>query len=234
MNKFWLCAVSLMLVIIVTFLSVVLLSDDNKYIFTSAEMLDKNKIIIDAGHGGFDGGAVAEDGTSEKDINLNIALQLGEMLSLNGFDIIYTRTEDIGTDDSKDATISKRKVSDLKNRLNLMSEHPDSIFVSVHLNKFTSSSATGAQVFFSPAFDKAKDLSLCVQNSIVSILQPDNKRVIKKGTSSTYLLHKAKVPAIIVECGFISNHKELELLKSSEYQKQMAFAIYCGILNYYK
>lgn len=183
-------------------------------------------------HGGFDGGAVANDGTSEKDINLNIALQLGEMLSYSGYEVIYTRTEDIGTEDNSNETIGKRKVSDLNNRLSLMSEHPDSIFISIHLNKFTTSSANGAQVFYSPAFDEARDLSISVQNSIVSMLQSDNKRVVKQGTSSTLLLHKAAVPALIVECGFISNNEELKLLKSVNYQKQMAFAIYCGIINY--
>lgn len=190
-------------------------------------------IIVDAGHGGFDGGAVASDGTSEKDINLKIALQVGEMLSINGFEVIYTRIEDTGTEDNIDASISKRKVSDLNNRLALMSKHSDSVFVSIHLNKFTTSSASGAQVFYSKSFDDAKDLSVSIQNSIVSLIQPENTRVVKKGTSSTFLLDKAKVPAVIVECGFLSNAAELQLLKTEEYQKQMAFAIFCGIVNYF-
>ena len=149
-------------------------------------------------------------------------------------EVIYTRTEDTGTEDDSDVSIGKRKVSDLNNRLALMTKHPDSIFVSVHLNKFTTSSASGAQVFYSKDFDDAKNLSVSIQNSIVSFIQPNNTRVVKPGTSSAMLLHKAKVPAVIVECGFLSNSAELQLLKTEKYQKQMAFAIYCGIINFYK
>lgn len=205
-----------------------------------AQMVNSNNvdsapiIIVDAGHGGFDGGAVATDGTSEKNINLSIALQVGEMLSVNGYKVIYTRTEDTGTEDNSDASISKRKVSDLNNRLELMSKHRDGVFVSIHLNKFTSSNVSGAQVFYSGAFEEARKLSVSIQDSIVSLIQPENVRVVKKATSSTFLLDKAKVPAVIVECGFLSNQTELQLLKTDEYQKQMAFAIFCGIVNYFQ
>ncbi len=198
-----------------------------------ADISDKKIIIIDAGHGGFDGGAVADDGTVEKDINLNIALTLGEMLSFHGYEVIYTRTEDTGTEDNSDAAIANRKKSDLTNRLNLMKQYPSSIYVSVHLNKFTSGSANGAQVFYSPSFDKAKTISLSIQNSIKTILQPENERVIKQGTKSTYLLYNAYTPCIIVECGFLSNAEELQKLKNTEYQKQMAFSIFDGIIKSY-
>ena len=197
---------------------------------SSAEFV--NKVIIDAGHGGFDGGAVAVDGTAEKDINLNIALLIGEMLEFSGYEVIYTRTDDKGTESNSNASISKRKVSDMKNRLMLMEKHADGIFVSVHLNKFTSSSVAGAQVFYSPNFIEAKNISDEIQNSIVSLVQPNNKRTVKQGSASTFLLKNAKVPAVIVECGFLSNEEELKLLKTTDYQKQIAFAVYCGILNY--
>lgn len=154
------------------------------------------------------------------------------MLSLNGYNIVYTRTVDTGTEDYENTAISNRKKSDLNNRLKLTKLYPDSYFVSIHLNKFTTTNAFGAQVFYSPAFEEAKKLSQSIQESITSILQPDNSRVIKKGTSNTFLLHNAYVPSVIVECGFLSNSAELELLKNSDYQKQMAFAIYCGIINY--
>lgn len=191
-------------------------------------------IIIDAGHGGFDGGAVANDGTSEKDINLNIALYLGNLLEANGYNVIYTRTADIGTESDENDTISKRKVSDLKNRLKLMTENPDSVFVSIHLNKFSASDVRGAQVFYSPKFSEAKEMSENIQNSIKTLIQNDNVRTVKKGYESTYLLKNATVPAVIVECGFISNFHELELLKTDKYQKQMAFAIFGGICEFYK
>lgn len=190
------------------------------------------KIIIDAGHGGFDGGAVATDGTSEKDINLTIALSLGEMLSTFGYDVIYTRTFDTGTEDDSDLSISKRKVSDLNNRLKIMEDNADAIFVSIHLNKFTTTTVNGAQVFYSDNNAQSKDLGVSIQNSIVSLLQKENKRVVKKSDSSTFLLKKATIPAVIVECGFISNTKELELLKDEKYQRKMAFSVFLGIKEY--
>jgi len=199
---------------------------------TSNDIQFKNTIIIDAGHGGFDGGAVAGDGTVEKDINLSISLTLQKILTFYGFEVIMTRTEDTSTE-STEGSIASKKKSDLKNRLSLMQENPDAIYVSVHLNKFTTSAANGTQVFYSPNFDMSRDLGQFIQQSVVKLLQPENNRVIKQGTSSTYLLHKAYVPAVIVECGFLSNKTELELLKNEEYQKKMAFCIFCGINNYF-
>lgn len=189
-------------------------------------------IIIDAGHGGFDGGAVASDGTSEKDINLNIASTLSELFRASGKQVVMTRSTDTGTEDNSADIISKRKVSDLKNRLKLINTYENAIFVSVHLNKFTTASANGTQVFYSKNHSKSRDLGQCVQNSVVSQLQKNNTRVIKQATSSTYLLHNAQIPAVIVECGFLSNKEELKKLKSDEYQKQMAYSIFCGVLKY--
>lgn len=103
--------------------------------------------------------------------------------------------------------------------------------MSIHLNKFTTSSANGAQVFYSPNNPKSMNLGLSVQTSLKNLLQPGNERAIKKATKSTYLLYKAKIPAIIVECGFLSNKEECELLKKEEYQSKLAFAIFGGILN---
>ena len=144
-------------------------------------------VIIDAGHGGFDGGAVASDGTAEKDINLEISLKLAEMLRLNGFKVIMTRTEDTGTD-TVSGSIAKRKKNDLQNRLKLMEENPDALYISVHLNKFTTSAANGTQVFYTPNFKEAYNLSLCVQKSVVSMLQPENTRTVKQASRSSSFL----------------------------------------------
>ena len=169
----------------------------------------------------------------EKDINLNIALNLEKMLRFCGYDVIMTRNEDVATDSTDSQKISYRKKSDLKNRLALMEKYPNSVFVSVHLNKFTTTAANGAQVFYSKNFDESKKMAFCVQNSISTMLQPTNKRVIKQGTSSTYLLHNARIPAIIVECGFLSNNSDLKKLKDNEYQSQMAFCICSGIIEFF-
>ncbi len=189
--------------------------------------------MANSGHGGFDGGAAAADGTVEKDINLQIALKTAQMLHFNGYDVIMTRTEDTGTEDDEAEAIAKRKKSDLSNRLQIMKENPDAIFVSIHLNKFTTSAASGAQVFYTANYTEAYTLAQSVQKSITSLLQPENTRVVKQGTSSTYLLKNAPVPAVIVECGFLSNKAELEKLKSDDYQSQMALAIVGGIIDFY-
>ncbi len=191
-------------------------------------------IILDAGHGGFDGGASADDGTVEKDINLQISQIVCSMLRFNGYEVIMTRNSDTGTEDDESAAIAKRKKSDLSNRLQLMKDNPEAIFVSIHLNKFTTSAANGAQVFYTKNYTQAYDLANCIQSSIKTLIQPENTRVVKQGTSSTYLLKNAAVPAIIVECGFLSNKQELEKLKTEEYQSKMAFAITSGIMDFYK
>lgn len=191
-------------------------------------------VIIDAGHGGFDGGATAVDGTVEKDINLQIALKTAQLLRFNGFDVIMTRSEDTGTEDDESVAIAKRKKSDLTNRLQIMKDNPDAVFVSIHLNKFTTSAANGAQVFYTKNRKEALCLAQSLQKSIKTLLQPQNDRVVKQGTNSTFLLKNAVVPTVIVECGFLSNKAELEKLKSEDYQSQMAFAVVCGITDYFK
>ena len=195
--------------------------------------INTKTIILDAGHGGFDGGATAADGTIEKDINLLIAQKMCSFLRFNGYEVIMTRDSDTGTEDDESLSIQKRKKSDLSNRLRLMKDNKNAIFVSVHLNKFTTSAASGAQVFYTKNYDEAYTLANCVQSSIKSMIQPENARVVKQGTSSTYLLKNAQVPAIIVECGFLSNKQELEKLKDEQYQSQMAFAIVSGIMDFY-
>lgn len=213
--------------------SAVSISLKTETVLTLAEPKISRAIIIDAGHGGFDGGAVAADGTIEKNINLSIALKLGEMLKFLGYDVVYTRTSDVGTDNLTDATIQQRKKADLNNRLELMSEFVDAEFVSIHLNKFEQKSAKGAQVFYSPNNSDSKALGESIQLSVKQLLQTNNTRVCKKATQDIFLLHNAKIPAVIVECGFLSNDSELELLKTEEYQYKIAFSILCGIMSYY-
>lgn len=189
-------------------------------------------IVIDAGHGGFDGGAVAPDGTNEKDLNLEIALKLEDIMTACGFDVVMVRTNDTSTDSSGESIRSK-KVSDMKNRLDLMNKYANSVFISIHLNKFETTSPNGAQVFYAPSADGSQKLAERIQASIAKMVQPENNRVIKSGTKDTYLLYNAKVPAVIVECGFLSNAGDLANLKTDDYQKRLAFAIASGFLNYY-
>ena len=190
-------------------------------------------IILDAGHGGFDGGAVAEDGTVGKDVNLKIALSLCGFLKQDGFSVIMTRETDDSTEDLPTDRIATRKKSDMQNRLKLMSEYPDAVFVSIHLNKYTTSAARGAQVFYGAKSPASRELGESIRASIVSLLQPNNTRTNKQATAGTYLLYRAPIPAVLVECGFLSNRAELALLKDETYQKKMAFSIFCGIRDYF-
>lgn len=204
-----------------------------KTVSVSAQPVAFKTVIIDPGHGGFDGGAGAADGTLEKDVNLEIASKIRDCLVFSGFEVIMTRTDDTGTEENSEASISARKKSDLKNRLELMETGGDSIYVSIHLNKFTTSAASGTQVFYTPNFSEARMLGECIQKTVVTRLQPENHRAVKRGTDSTYLLKNAKIPAVIVECGFLSNSLDLKNLKDSEYQRKMAFCIALGIIKYY-
>lgn len=188
----------------------------------------KKTVILDAGHGGFDGGASAGD-VLEKDINLKIALFLADHLKLSGYDVILTREDDSATNDEGDRIRSK-KISDMKNRLALMKSYPDAFFVSIHLNKYSDSQPKGTQVFYSQKTEESKLLAQSIQQTVKELLQSDNHREIKPATRDTYLLYNAPIPAVIVECGFLSNPAELALLKTEEYQKKMAFAVYCGII----
>lgn len=190
--------------------------------------------MANSAHGGFDGGAVASDGTVEKDINLIIATKLKKMLVFCGYNVIMTRETDSSTDTSESSIISDKKKSDMKNRLKLINSSEDAIFVSIHLNKFTTSSANGAQVFYSPNHIDSMRLGTTIQASIKAKLQNQNERIAKASTKDTYLLYNAEVPAVIVECGFLSNAAELRLLKTDEYQGKVTFAIFCGITEYFK
>lgn len=203
-------------------------------VVNSNAIIDNNLpiIIIDAGHGGEDGGAVGADGTNEKDINLEIALKLNEILTVMGYETRMVRTTDISICEGDCKTLREKKVSDIRNRTAIMEEYENCLYISVHQNKYEDSSIWGAQTFYSPNNEQSKTLAQFIQSSIATALQPDNKRQIKQSGTSIYVLYNAAKPAVMVECGFISNRKELSQLKSEEYQSKMAFSIMSGIINY--
>lgn len=189
-------------------------------------------IIIDAGHGGQDGGAVAADGTEEQYINLDIALKLNELLRSEGYNTLLTRTDNNSIHDADAKTVREQKVSDIHNRLKIIEDNPDCIFVSIHQNYYTESKYWGTQVFYSPNNSESSVLAEHIQTSVVSALQPENNRQIKQSGDSIYILYHAQAPAVLVECGFLSNSQETEKLNDNEYRQQMADAICNGIVNY--
>ena len=190
-------------------------------------------VIIDAGHGGPDGGTSGDDGTLEKDLNLQIAHKLNDILQSMGIETVMTRTEDISIHDDTAETIRQKKVSDLKNRLSIINNTDDAIFVSIHQNHFSSSKYSGTQVFYSKNNPLSKNLAESIRLPIVSYLQSSNTREIKKSGSEIYLLNNAQAPAVMVECGFLSNWAETQKLKDEEYQQKLAFIIAIGIADYF-
>ncbi|MBP9989413.1 MAG: N-acetylmuramoyl-L-alanine amidase, partial [Ruminococcus sp.] len=183
-------------------------------------------------HGGEDGGAVANDGSLEKDINLEIAKKLQNILNLYGVEVIMTRTSDISIYDDGITSIKKKKISDIHNRFKIIEENPNSLFVSIHQNKFQSEKQFGTQVFYSKNTASSKRLAQCIQESVVGSLQPENKRVVKPTGTEIYLLYHAHSTAVLVECGFVSNDEELSKLKDNDYQTAIAVSIANGIIKY--
>lgn len=200
---------------------------------TASTVIDTSKtIIVDAGHGGEDGGTQSSAGVLEKDINLAISFKIGTILKLMGYTVVYTRSEDklqYGADAIKQR---QKKVSDIHYRMNIMESYPDAIFLSIHQNYYTESKYYGAQVFYSKNNDASKEIAESIQITIRELLQNDNSRQIKPSGTDVYLLYNTKSPAVMVECGFMSNPGEALLLSDSEYQKKISLAIVAGLEKY--
>lgn len=218
-------------VLLISFCIVMFSAFSNITAHTSADIDDRITVIIDAGHGGEDGGAEV-DGVLEKDINLSIADKLADTLRLCGVRVTEIRDEDISVYDDSAQTLREKKVSDLKHRVEIVNGSENNILVSIHQNKFDNSAYSGAQVFYSSNNDKSRVLAESIRNSVVSLLQNDNTRELKPANSDIYLLDNATVPAVIVECGFLSNDEERAKLLDSGYQSEMAYSIAMGVLEY--
>lgn len=195
----------------------------------SAGVSEKITVIIDAGHGGRDGGASADDGTLEKTLNLSVAKKIEALLSLADVNVVMTRESDIML--ANDSSTHK-KLDDLNARLHTAEKYGDCIFVSIHMNKFPVKKYSGLQVYYSKNNPSGKILADTVQKKTSELLQQDNSRTTKAADSSIYILHNIKVPAVLIECGFLSNAEETELLKSEEYQDKLAAVICSSILEF--
>lgn len=188
-------------------------------------------VILDAGHGGEDGGAVSASGLYEKDLNLAIAQRVKSLLEANGVNVIMTRETDILLYDRNVDYHGRKKALDLAARQKIGEETPDGIFISIHMNAYPKSQYRGLQVWYSPNHAASRALADTVQSTVREHLQPENDRKIKRATSSIYLLHHLTVPAILIECGFLSNPEETELLGSEEYQQTLSFLIFLSIMD---
>ena len=185
-------------------------------------------IVVDAGHGGDDPGKIGINDALEKDINLQIALKLQKLLEQNNIKVVMTRDTDQGL--YSDGATNK-KAEDMQTRCKII-EDSDALFtVSIHQNSYTSPEIQGAQVFYYGQSETGKKLAETLQSALIEQVNPDNHREAK-ANESYYLLKKTPTPTVIVECGFLSNPAEAELLLQEEYQDKLVNAIYSGIETY--
>ena len=200
------------------------ISFGNAAVTTAAESISVTRehvVIIDAGHGGEDGGATSCAGYLESEINLSIALRLNDLCHLLGLDTVMIRTSDISVY-TEGKTLAAKKASDLRQRVNIVNSYPNGILVSIHQNTFSDSRYYGAQVFYA-ATDGSKELAESMQIQFNEV-DPKSSRQVK-ASSGVYLMQHIKKTGVLIECGFLSNPEEEAKLRNSDYQKRL-----CGVI----
>lgn len=184
----------------------------------TAEMV----VVVDSGHGGSDPGKVGINGAIEKDVNLKIAIKLKSLLEEQGIKVIMTREDENGLADSK--------VEDLKKRVSIINQEKPLLAVSIHQNSYQGESIHGAQVFYFTHSQEGEKAAKIIQEALLEA-DSENTRSAK-ANDTYYMLKKTEVPVVIVECGFLSNQKEADLLVTEEYQQKVAEAVVNGIIKY--
>lgn len=189
-------------------------------------------IVLDAGHGGADGGCSSAEGVPEKGINLNILLKLRDILLLNGYEVEVTRDTDISIHDSGIEGLANQKSSDMDNRLAVFNKYDNALCLSIHQNQFTQPQYRGAQMFYSATNPASEALARSLQGSFRTLLQPDNDREIKQCGKELFLCYFSENPTVMAECGFLSNPDEAAMLNTDEYQTKIALTLFSGISSY--
>lgn len=189
-------------------------------------------IVLDAGHGSPDEGAESSNGVTEASINLIITQKVQTLLEQSGCTVVLTRSDENGIYDLNSNSIREKKVSDIKNRVKIGNESSADAFVSIHLNKIPQSQYYGWQAFFKSNNEKSEELAKSLQEELNASIQKENKREALKITGK-YIIEHVEIPIAIVECGFLSNPEEAELLQQDEYQNKIAWGIYNGIMDYF-
>lgn len=184
-------------------------------------------VVIDAGHGGEDGGAISVTGARESMLNLEISQRLNDLLHFLGVHTQMIRTEDISVYTEGD-TIAQKKVSDIHNRVKAVEQTPNALLVSIHQNQFSESQYRGAQVFYAQG---SQELAELLQSDLAAQVDPRNHRQCKQA-QGIYLLEHISCPAVLIECGFLSNPAEEALLRDASYQKKLASVIACTLASY--
>lgn len=216
--------------ILLFFLLVALLG--NKTVTTIAletPLADRYCIIIDAGHGGVDGGATSCTGVLESKINLEIAFRLDDLMHLLGYDTVMIRTSDISVY-TEGNTIAQKKISDLKRRVKIINETDNALLISIHQNHFPDGRYSGAQVFY-PSTQGSDVLARMIQQNLVATVNPGSSRKSKKA-SGVYLMEKIQCTGVLIECGFLSNPEEEASLRAGEYQKKICAVIAASVSKF--
>lgn len=195
----------------------------------SSQSKAENVVVIDAGHGGEDGGAVSVSGLRESDFNLEISLRLNDFLHFLGIETKMIRTEDVSVS-TEGQTVAQRKVSDIRNRVKTVEQTDPALLVSIHQNFFSQSQYRGAQIFYADTQGSA-ELAESMQRIIAEQVDPSNHRQTK-AAQDIYLMEHVSCTAVLVECGFLSNYDEEQLLRTAEYQKKLTVAVGCCIFRY--
>ena len=206
--------------------------ENNNYIETVSLPVSGKVVVIDAGHGVPDEGAEAGDGTTEAQTNLKIALKLQNLLEQSGCTVILTRSDENGIYDLDCKTLKQKKISDIRNRVKIGNKSSADIFVSIHLNKIPEQQYYGWQTFYNQKSTQGHKLAKKIQLNLNEAVQKENKRVASK-IENIYIINNVEIPTTIVECGFLSNPEEKELLLKDSYQNRLAWGIYNGIIDYF-
>ena len=230
MNNFQYKTISVVMTLILLLSMAIIGKETASYVNAKANQEEKKEciVVIDPGHGGIDPGKVGVNGTLEKEINLDIALKLNDILKNSGICVVMTRRTDDGLYDEDS---DNKKIQDMKRRVSFIEEHNPKIVVSIHQNSFTQSSVHGAQCFYHEDSEEGKKLASSIQKNIGIKADTDDNRQIKSD-NTYYLLKNTSIPTVIVECGFLSNPEDEKLLLDEEYRARMAWAIYMGIIQY--
>lgn len=233
MNKRSILILSFVIITIVLYIAFTITNKNSNNICVNATPSTSKVIVLDAGHGKPDEGAVGIYGTTEEAINLKITLKLKALLEESGATVILTRSDENGIYSSECTTIKSKKISDIKNRVKIGNSEGVDIFVSIHLNKFQQEKYRGWQAFFQEKSEDSKALATCIQEGLNNeISEYHNDRVPLK-LSKIYIMDNVKAPTVTIECGFLSNKEEAKLLEEDEYQSRLAWGIFEGIQNYF-
>ena len=206
--------------------------NNSEYIDTVSLPVSGKVVVVDAGHGVPDEGAEVGDGTTEAQTNLKIALKLQNLLEQSGCVVILTRSDENGIYDLDSKTLKQKKISDIRNRVKIGNESSADIFVSIHLNKIPEEKYYGWQTFYNKNSKEGQKLAKQIQLNLNEAIQRENKRVAAK-IENIYIINNVEIPTTIVECGFLSNPEEKELLLTDNYQNRLAWGIYNGIIDYF-